>query len=72
MPRTSNRREGVRLGSEVEGLSISTRVFPIIVINGTTRAFPMVKYLCLSVMPVLVQLSGKPLSLSHSTGVSVL
>lgn len=47
-------------------------VLPIIVINGTTRAFPMVKYLCLSVMPVSVQLSRNPLSLSHSTGVSVL
>lgn len=51
---------------------MSAMVLPIIVINGTTRAFPMVKYLCLSVMPVLVQSSRNPLSLSHSTGVSIL
>ncbi len=39
---------------------------------GTTRAFPMQKYLIFSGIPVAVQLSGNPFNLSHSMGVSVL
>lgn len=38
----------------------------------TTNAFPIQKYRIFSGIPVFVQLSGKPLSLSHSIGVSTL
>lgn len=37
-----------------------------------TNAFPIQKYRIFSGIPVFVQLSGKPLSLSHSIGVSTL
>ena len=40
--------------------------------HDTTNAFPIQKYRIFSGIPVFVQLSANPLSLSHSIGVSAL
>ena len=49
--------------------NILVNSFPILVIKGTTNAFPMQKYLNFCGMPVFVQLSSKPCIRSASKGV---